>query len=84
MQNRKVINDLHVDELLVDFVANEATQGLDISAEQFWQACSNILSKHALTNKELLAKRDALQKQIDEFSIYDDSILDVISNHISS
>ena len=67
MQNRKVINDLHVDELLVDFVANEATQGLDISAEQFWQACSNILSKHALTNKELLAKRDALQKQIDEW-----------------
>jgi hypothetical protein len=51
MQNRKVINDLHVDELLVDFVANEATQGLDISAEQFWKTCSNILSKHAQTNK---------------------------------
>ena len=67
MQNRKVINDLHVDELLVDFVANEATQGLDISAEQFWKACSNILSKHAQTNKELLAKRDALQKQIDDW-----------------
>lgn len=67
MQNRKVINELHVDELLVDFVANEATQGLDISAEQFWKACSNILSKHAQTNKELLAKRDALQKQIDEW-----------------
>ncbi|MEC9179318.1 MAG: malate synthase G, partial [Pseudomonadota bacterium] len=67
MQSRKVINDLHVDELLVDFVANEATADLDITAEQFWRACSNILLKHAQTNKDLLAKRDELQKQIDEW-----------------
>ncbi|EJW20633.1 glcB protein [alpha proteobacterium IMCC14465] len=67
MQNRILINDLHVDELLADFVANEAISGLDITAEQFWQACSNILSKHAQTNKELLAKRDELQKQIDDW-----------------
>ena len=67
MQSRKVINDLHVDELLVDFVANEATVDLDITAEQFWRACSNILLKHAETNKDLLAKRDDLQKQIDDW-----------------
>ena len=69
MQSRKVINDLHVDELLVDFVANEATADLDITAEQFWRACSNILMKHAQTNKDLLAKRDELQKQIDEWLV---------------
>ena len=67
MQSRKVINDLQIDELLVDFVANEATADLDITAEQFWRACSNILLKHAQTNKDLLAKRDELQKQIDEW-----------------
>ena len=35
MQSREVINDLHIDELLVDFVANEATADLDITAEHF-------------------------------------------------
>ena len=58
---------LQIDKRLADFVANEAVQDLDISAESFWQACANVLNAHRDTNKALLEKREKLQAQIDDW-----------------
>mgnify|MGYP001181523668 CR=1 FL=1 len=58
---------LQIDKELADFVTNEAVQGLDISAEAFWQACADVLNAHRDTNRALLEKRETLQQQIDEW-----------------
>ena len=67
MTERVSIAGLQIDKQLADFVANEAVQGLEISAEAFWAACANVLNAHRDTNKALLAKRETLQAQIDEW-----------------
>ena len=67
MTERLSIAGLQIDKQLADFVANEAVQGLEISAEAFWAACANVLNAHRDTNKALLAKRETLQAQIDEW-----------------
>ncbi|MDB2641709.1 malate synthase G [Alphaproteobacteria bacterium] len=67
MNERVSIAGLQIDKQLADFVANEAVQGLEISAEAFWAACANVLNAHRDTNKALLAKRETLQAQIDEW-----------------
>ena len=56
---------LQIDKKLADFVANEAVQGLQLTAEVFWQACADVLNAHRDTNKALLEKRETLQGQID-------------------
>jgi malate synthase len=65
MSIRVEYSGLQIDKELADFVANEAVQGTDVSAEQFWAACAAVLNAHRDTNKNLLAKREALQEQID-------------------
>ena len=67
MTERVTIAGLQIDKELADFVANEAVQGVDVSAEAFWAACADVLNTHRDSNKALLAKRDALQAQIDEW-----------------
>jgi malate synthase len=58
---------LSVHPLLVDFVEKEALPGTSVSAEQFWTGFADLVAQHAPTNAALLAKRDALQSQIDEW-----------------
>jgi malate synthase len=67
MTERVSIAGLQIDTQLADFVANEAVQGLEISADGFWAACADVLNAHRDTNKALLQKREALQAQIDEW-----------------
>ncbi len=67
MTERVTIAGLQIDKELADFVANEAIQGLSISADAFWQACADVLNAHRDTNKALLKKRDDLQAQIDQW-----------------
>ena len=58
---------LSVHPLLVDFVEKEALLGLSVSAEQFWDGFAALVREHAPTNARLLARRDDLQSQIDEW-----------------
>ncbi|MEO8683770.1 MAG: malate synthase G [Devosia sp.] len=58
---------LSVHRLLVDFVEQEALPGLAISAEQFWSGLAAIVAEHGPTNTALLARRDELQGQIDDW-----------------
>ncbi|MBB3266372.1 malate synthase [Azospirillum sp. OGB3] len=49
------------------FIENEALPGTGVTPEQFWSGLDAILHDLAPRNRALLAKRDALQAQIDEW-----------------
>ena len=53
--------------LLVDFVEKEALPGLSVTSEQFWDGFAALIAEHGPTNKSLLARRDDLQGQIDDW-----------------
>ena len=60
-------SNLSVHPLLVDFVEKEALPGLPVTADQFWAGFASLVAQHAPTNAALLAKRDAIQSQIDDW-----------------
>jgi malate synthase len=58
---------LSVHPLLVDFVEKEALKGLAVTPEQFWSGFAALVAEHAPTNERLLARRDDLQAEIDDW-----------------
>lgn len=50
---------------LYDFIENEALIGTGIDSQTYWQNFETIALEFTQKNKDLLAKRDALQSQID-------------------
>lgn len=62
-------NLLKVDTNLVKFIHEEVIPGLQVSESHFWQSLSNIVHDLGPENRSLLAKRDELQKQIDDWNI---------------
>jgi len=58
---------LSVHPLLVDFVEKEALAGLAVTADQFWSGLAALVEEHGPTNARLLARRDELQSEIDEW-----------------
>lgn len=56
---------LHVAEVLADFVETRALPGTGISADQLWSGLADILARFTPRNRDLLAKRDAIQRQLD-------------------
>ena len=67
MTDYQTKSGLSVHSLLVDFVEREALPGLSVSAEQFWSGFAAVVAEHAPTNAALLAKRDDIQGQIDDW-----------------
>lgn len=61
------IGALQVDQLLHDFVVDEALPGSDVSPEAFWSALEAIVIDLGPRNAALLAHRDDLQSQIDDW-----------------
>jgi malate synthase len=59
------IAGLRVVRSLYDFIKDEAIPGTGISADAFWQKFAAMIRDLAPINKQLLDKRDALQRQID-------------------
>jgi len=59
------INNLSVSKKLLNFVNKELLPGTKIKKENFWKGFSNIVHQLAPKNKELLEKREKLQKKID-------------------
>jgi len=59
--------ELQVAAELHRFIEDEALPGTGVSSQQFWSALDAILHDLAPRNRELLAKRDALQAKIDEY-----------------
>ncbi|WP_300532746.1 malate synthase G [uncultured Mameliella sp.] len=58
---------LNVDEGLASFIEEQALPGTGIGAEGFWQALSELAHDFGPRNRALLDKREALQKQIDDW-----------------
>ena len=67
MSARVEISGLQIDRELVDFVANEAIKGTDVTSDGFWAAMAEVLNAHRDTNKALLEKRELMQAQIDDW-----------------
>ncbi len=58
---------LKVDQLLVDFVEQEAIPGTSVTPAQFWDGLAGLVRDFAPKNRAMLALRDKLQHQIDEW-----------------
>ena len=69
-----IVGNLIVEQGLFDFIENEVCEGLDISAENFFQSLSDILNDLQDENTQLLKKRDSLQTQIDKWHIENNKI----------
>ncbi|TCK04722.1 malate synthase G [Marinobacterium mangrovicola] len=67
MSQRVQVGGLQVAEDLYNFINNEALPGTGVDADAYWAAFDAIVHDMAPRNRELLAKRDDLQAQIDEW-----------------
>ncbi|MCX7299170.1 MAG: malate synthase G [Rhodobacterales bacterium] len=60
---------LQVAQVLAEFVEAEALAGLSVTAAQFWEGLSGLIREFGPRNRALLARRDQLQGQIDDWHI---------------
>lgn len=58
---------LAVDPNLYAFINHQVLPGSGVTAEEFWQGFSRIVTELTPINQQLLCKRDDLQMQIDQF-----------------
>ena len=62
-------NGLKINTKLLDFVNNEIIPGTNIKSEEFWTSFEKIVHELAPKNKQLIEKREEIQKKIDEWHI---------------
>ena len=60
---------LAIDKSLFDLVEREIAPGTGVSSTEFWQALADIVRDLGPENRALLARRDALQGQIDAWHL---------------
>ncbi len=63
--DRVAAGGLQVDKELYDFINDEALPGTGVSQEAFWSGFDRLVHGLAPRNRELLAKREDLQRRID-------------------
>ena len=69
MSQRVQTGGLQVAEGLYNFLTDEAIPGTGLSSDTFWAAMDSIIHDLAPRNRELLAKRDHIQAQIDQWHL---------------
>src|ERR1700736_1768065 len=67
MTERVATGNLRVAKVLYDFITNEAIPGTGIDPDAFWSGVDKVVTDLGPRNQELLARRDALQAQIDKW-----------------
>ena len=67
MANRVEVGSLNVDEGLYRLVRDEIAPGTGIKSDGFWKSLGAIVRDLGQKNRALLAKRDRLQEQIDQW-----------------
>ena len=67
MSERVQKGSLAIDTELYNFIANEVTPVVGIDNEKYWQEFEKIVKAFQPRNKALLAKRDEIQAQIDDW-----------------
>lgn len=60
-------NDIQIAPELFEFVNDRALPGTGVDGAKFWQDFADLLGKFAPRNAELLAKRETLQAQVDNW-----------------
>jgi malate synthase len=60
---------LRIDDLLLGFIEGEALPGTGIAPKAFWNGVAGLLSDLVPVNRALLAKRDTLQAEIDDWHL---------------
>jgi malate synthase len=64
---KRLIHDLQVDSALASFVEQQALPGTGLAAADFWRGCSNVFTRFAPENQQLLRSRDRLQSELDAY-----------------
>ena len=59
--------NLLIDKQLFDFIEQEVLPVVQIDSDKYWQDFADIVQAFTPRNRELLAKRDQLQQQIDDW-----------------
>jgi len=67
MTTRVQTNGLQVAPVLHDFIEREALAGTGVSSSAFWTGLAGLVRDFAPRDRELLAVRDKIQAQIDEY-----------------
>ncbi|OOV86095.1 malate synthase G [Oceanospirillum linum] len=67
MTERVQIGNLSVAKTLYDFISNDAAPGTGVDVAHFWTQFDAIVHDLAPRNRELLAKREQIQAQIDQW-----------------
>ena len=65
MTERLTVGNLQVAQSLYEFINSEALPGTKVDETAFWAALNDLLADLAPRNRDLLAKRDAIQTEID-------------------
>ena len=60
-------NGLKISLVLFDFINNEALPGTNIKSDDFWDKFEKVVHELSPINKNLLKKREIIQKKIDEW-----------------
>ena len=68
-KNYVELNNLRISSELLEFVNNEVLKDTDISTKKFWTDFDKVVHELAPKNKNLLNKRQDLQKKIDNWHI---------------
>jgi len=62
-------NGLKISSALFDFINNEILPGTNIISDDFWNKFEKVVHELSPINRNLLEKREAIQKKIDEWHI---------------
>ena len=65
--SRIEINGLKISSTLFEFINKEVIPGINIKSDDFWSKFEKIVHDLAPINKNLIEKREAIQKKIDEW-----------------
>ena len=60
-------NGLKIRSTLFEFINNEAIPGTNVDSEKFWSNFSKIVHELTPINKDLIKKRESIQKKIDDW-----------------
>ncbi len=69
MASRSIIHGLQVSDDLLNFVNDEVIPGTGITGDDFWSDFASSVADLAPENRRLIAKRETLQSQIDNWHI---------------
>ena len=60
-------NGLKISSILFEFINNEVIPGTEVSTDKFWNSFAKAVTDLAPINKDLLKKREDLQRKIDDW-----------------